>query len=278
MNVLITGGSGSFGQAFVKHLLSSSPAERIVIYSRDEFKQFQIRQTFNDDQRLRFMIGDVRDRDRLTRAMLGTDLVIHAAALKRIETGFYNPDEMVKTNVDGAINVINSAHIAKVHSVVALSTDKAYMPVSVYGFSKAAAEALFLNANNVFGKAGPNFAATRYGNVWGSTGSVVPIWHKLILEGHQKVPISDPGVTRFYMSMDEAVELVSASAGKRELVIPPNLPAYNLGDLAEAMGVDTYFTGLGEYEKMHEGMADGYTSDKARRMTIEELQVLLNAI
>src|SRR3990167_1245183 len=133
MNVLITGATGSFGQAFVKHLLSNSPAERICIYSRDEWKQAQMRQAFNDDPRLRFFIGDVRDLNRLTRAMIGIDLVVHAAALKRIEVGYYNPDEMVKTNVHGAVNVIEAAFIAKVHSVVALSTDKAYQPVSPYG-------------------------------------------------------------------------------------------------------------------------------------------------
>ena len=287
MNFLITGGTGSFGQAYVKHLLTSSPAERICIFSRDEFKQAQMRQAFNDDPRLRFFIGDVRDRDRLTRAMIGVDVVIHAAALKRIEVGHYNPDEMVKTNIMGAMNVIDAAHIANVSFVVALSTDKAYQPISSYGHSKAMAEQLFLNANDMFGATGPKFAVTRYGNVWGSKGSVVPTWRQMIRnqliesEGNTSVvmvPVSDTEVTRFYMSMDEAVELVSGAVGKSELVIPPNLPAYRLGDLAEAMGARMNVLGLGEYEKLHESMAEGYTSDKARRMSVEELQEKLREI
>ena len=248
-----------------------------------------MRQEFVDDPRLRFFIGDVRDLSRLTRSMMDIDFVIHAAALKRIEVGFYNPDEMVKTNIVGANNVIEAAYMTKVKAVVALSTDKAYQPISPYGHSKAMAESLFLNANNVFGECGPAYAVTRYGNIWGSTGSVVPIWKTIKEEAYEHgtrtlrmqverltLPVSDPEVTRFYMSMDDAVQLVSGAVGKRELIIPPNLPAYRLGDLAEAMDADMNITGLSEFEKLHEGMVDGYTSDKARRMTVDELREKLD--
>lgn len=272
MNFLISGGSGSFGQAYVKHLLENSPAERIVIYSRDEWKQAQMRQVFNDDPRLRFMIGDVRDRDRLTRAMLGIDIVIHAAALKRIEVGFYSPEEMIRTNVDGAINVINAAFIAKVHSVVALSTDKAYKAVSPYGFSKAVSEQLFLNANNTFGEHGPRFSCVRYGNIFRSRGSLVPKWEEIIAKGAKRVPVTDPDCSRFFMRMEEAVELVSNAAGKRDLIIAKSLPAFRVGDLAEAMSVEMDIRGLPEWEKMHECLAEGICSNTARRMTVDELR------
>jgi len=230
-----------------------------------------MRQAFNDDPRLRFFIGDVRDFTRLTRAMIGVDVVIHAAALKRIEVGNYCPDEMVKTNINGSSNVIEAAYVAKVHSVVALSTDKAWQSLSPYGQSKALAESLFLNANHVFGESGPNFSVTRFGNVWGSTGSVVPAWKNFISKGIKKVPVTDPDCTRFFMRKEEAVELVSCSVGKRELIIPSNLLAYRIGDLAEAMNVEMDIKGLPEWEKKHEGLRDGYTSDQAKRMSVEEL-------
>lgn len=270
--MLITGGSGSFGQAFVKRLLKDGKHERICIYSRDEYKQSIMREQFRDG-RLRFFIGDVRDKDRLRRAMEGVKTVVHAAALKRIETGFYNPGEMVKTNIIGSMNVIEAAHDAKVDRVVFLSTDKAYQPISAYGQSKALAESLFSAANNAGGEHGPKFLVTRYGNVAGSKGSVIPKWRE-----SNKGYITDPECTRFWMTMDEAIDLVldTIKTGK-ELNIPI-LPAYRLGDLAEAMGVSAYTTGLGEYEKLHEGMADGNTSDKARRMSVNELREMLELV
>lgn len=276
-SILITGGSGSFGRAFIPSALANG-AERVCIFSRSEHVQAAMREDF-DDGRLRWFIGDVRDQHRLRRAMEGVDLVIHAAALKRIETGHYNPTEMVKTNVIGAMNVIEAAHDAGVSRVVALSTDKAYQPVSPYGCSKALSESLFIAANNTRGSSGPIFAVTRYGNVAGSRGSVIPKWRELLAAG-KRVTVTDPEVTRFWMTIDEAVNLVSRTAETMvggELVIP-ELPAFRLGDLAEAMGVQAEITGLPEWEKRHESMRDGLSSDTVRRMTVEEIREALNNV
>ena len=276
----MTGGTGSFGRAFITRLLADGLAERVVILSRDEYKQAVMARDIADpDGRLRFFVGDVRDRDRLRRAFNGCDVVIHAAALKRIETGAYNAAEMVKTNVLGAMNVIEAATDAGVDKVVALSTDKAWQPISPYGQSKALAEALFLNANNTRGADGPRFSVTRYGNVAGSTGSVIPTWRSILLST-DIVPVTDPNVTRFWMTMAEAVDLVLdtiATMRGGEINIP-TLPAYRLGDLAEAMGAKMDVRGLPSFEKLAEGMADGNTSDKARRMSVAELQQALRDI
>jgi UDP-N-acetylglucosamine 4,6-dehydratase len=205
--------------------------------------------------------------------MHGVDVVVHAAALKRIEVGHYNPDEMVKTNVGGAMNVIDAAITAKtVGSVVLLSSDKAFEPVSAYGQSKAIAESLFLAANRTHGGSGPRFAVTRYGNVAGSTGSVIPRWREFIARG-EAVPMTDPECTRFWMSADEAVDLVldTIMAMPGEPVIP-NLPAFRLGDLAEAMGARTQVRGLAAWEKRHEAMRPGLSSDVAPRLTVRDLR------
>ncbi|KKN52504.1 hypothetical protein LCGC14_0611930 [marine sediment metagenome] len=280
MSVLITGGSGSFGRAFTKRLLDDG-CQRICIFSRGEIAQAGMRDQFKDDGRLRWFIGDVRDRDRLRRAMEGVEVVVHAAALKRIEVGHYNPVEMVKTNVLGAINVIEAAMDAKssygtagVEKVVALSSDKAYQPISPYGCSKALSESLFLAANNSRGPHGPKFAVTRYGNVAGSAGSVIPKWHEILEYDYDlPVPVTDPECTRFWMTMDEAVDLVmqTIETMPNEIVIP-KLPAYRLADLAEAMGAKMNVTGLNGFEKKHEGMKDGLTSDTVRRMSVDELK------
>ncbi len=274
MSVLVTGGTGYFGRAFVRTLLVEKYSDRICILSRGEFQQAHMRAEFGNDSRLRWFIGDVRDRDRLRQAMEDVDLVVHAAALKRIEVGHYNPEEMTKTNVDGARNVIAASRDAGVRKVVALSSDKAYQPVSPYGLSKAMAEALFLSANNNRGKTGPIFACVRYGNVAGSTGSVIPMWRE-ILKASDTVPVTDPEVTRFWMERDEAVELVLKTADTMqggELAIP-ELPAYRLGDLAMAMGAKKMeVSTLPDWEKKHEAMNDGMSSDRARRMTVDELR------
>ncbi len=282
-SVLITGGSGAFGTAFVKHLLNLSDVipQRIVVFSRSEHRQAEMRRELEAisstaPSRMRYFIGDVRDRDRLRRAMEGIDIVIHAAALKRIEVGAYNPLEVKKTNIDGAANVIEAATDAGVGRVVALSTDKAFEPISPYGTSKAFAESLFLAANNTRGWHGPIFAVVRYGNVWGSTGSVVPTW-RTILQTSDTVPVTDPECTRFFMTMYEAVHLVWDTAMTMiggETVIP-TLSAYRIGDLAEAMGAKVNIIGLPAFEKRHESMGLGNSSDRARRMTVAELRAKL---
>lgn len=271
---LILGATGSFGQAFARHLLKDSFIERIGILSRGELAQADMAAEMKDS-RMRFFIGDVRDRVRLRRAMEGMDVVVHAAALKRIEVGYYNPTEMVATNIGGAINVIEAAMDSGVEKCVLLSTDKAYQPISPYGQSKALAETLFRNAY----QGHTCFAVTRYGNVWKSRGSVVPRWQALLRSGSDTVPVTDPDATRFFMTMQEAIELVldtiETMAGG-ELNIPPHLPAYRLADLAEAMGAKMKVIGMPEWEKKHEGLRDGQTSDIARRMTVAELREALN--
>lgn len=275
-SILVTGGSGFFGRGFVRAALSAG-AERVCIYSRDEHKQADMREAFGDDQRLRWLIGDVRDRDRLRKAMQAVELVVHAAALKRVEVGVMNPTEMKKTNVDGTENVIEAATYAGVHRVIYISTDKAYQPCSPYGYSKATAEAHVLAANNERGANGPRFSACRYGNVWGSTGSVVPKWRRLIVGGATSVPVTDPDCTRFFMTRDQAVQLVIDTANCMrggELVIP-DLPAYRLGDLAEAMGVEMDVRGLPKTEKKDESMGPNHCSADAPRMSITELREAL---
>lgn len=281
-SVLVTGGSGSFGSAFVSHLLEQDLAERICVFSRGEHRQAEMREAMGDPPELRWLIGDIRDRDRLRRAMQGCDIVIHAAALKRIEVGAYNPIEMVKTNVHGAINIVEAAMDVGAQRVVALSTDKAWQPVSPYGASKALAEAIFLSANNTRGHSGPTFHVTRYGNVAGSEGSVIPRWLAL-REAELVGTVTDPDCTRFYMTMAEAVQMVRRAAfaptppKMDAVIVPAELPAYRLGDLHAAIfePQKAAVTGLPVWEKLHEGMADGYTSDRARRLSVGQLRTLI---
>ncbi len=273
--MLITGGTGAFGQAFVKRLLELPQYHRICIYSRDEYKQYLMREKFHNSPRLRFFIGDVRDKERLRRAMRGVSTVVHAAALKRIEVGHYNPSEMVKTNVLGTMNVIEASQDARsVRKVVYLSSDKAWQPVSAYGYSKALGESLILAANDQVGPNGPDYACTRYGNVAGSTGSVIPIWRA----AQAGVRVTDPECTRFWMTMDEAVDLVLQTITSGVKLAIPRLPAFRLGDLVEAMNLRYDIVGLPEHEKLHEGMADGVTSDVARRMTVDEIREALRRV
>jgi UDP-N-acetylglucosamine 4,6-dehydratase/5-epimerase len=280
-SALITGGSGFFGTAFVRYLLAMKGGpSRIVVYSRSEHRQADMARELlplDPDGRLRFLIGDVRDKDRLRRAMEDVEVVIHAAALKRIEVGAYNPLEVKKTNIDGAANVIEAATDAHVNRVVGLSSDKAFRAVSPYGTSKAFAENLFLAANDTRGKHGPIFAVVRYGNIFASAGSVVPTWRKMLAEGADTVPVTDPDCTRFFMTIDEAVNLVMTTAEimRGGEIMIPTLPAYRLGDLAEAMGAKMRIIGLPTYEKQSESMAEGNSSDKARRMSVDELRKAL---
>jgi UDP-N-acetylglucosamine 4,6-dehydratase/5-epimerase len=279
-SVLITGGTGFFGRAFVRSLLERRELDRICVFSRCEYRQAVMRVDLGEDPRLRWFVGDVRDRDRITRAMDRCDVVVHAAALKRVEVGHYNPDEMVKTNILGAMNVIEAARdaanfgaVPQPRRVVFLSSDKAFEPVSPYGQSKAIAESLFLAANRSSDRwHGPRFAVTRYGNVAGSTGSVIPTWRRM-LEVSDTVPVTDPECTRFWMSIDEAVQLVMRTIDMMptEPAIP-ELPAFRLGDLAEAMGARMNVRGLGAFEKRHESMCPGRSSDRAPRLAVSQLR------
>lgn len=276
-SILITGGAGFFGRAFARKALSVG-FHRVCIYSRDEHKHALMCEQFGNDERLRFFVGCVRDRDRLRRAMNDVDIVVHAAALKRIQTGFYDPTEMVRTNVVGAINVIEASMDARVKKVVALSSDKAFEPISAYGHSKAMAESLFTAANNMRGKNGPIFSCVRYGNVWNSTSSIFPTW-KRVLQYSDTVPVTDPGATRFFMTIDQAVDLVLKTIDRmvgKEIILPDFLPAFSVGDLALAMDAKMHILGLGEFEKKHESMAFGNSSDKTTRMSIDELRKVIS--
>lgn len=278
-SILITGGSGFFGRAFVNRLLASDAGpDRICIYSRDEVKQSRMAAELGHDERLRFFIGDVRDKDRLRRAMSGVEVVVHAAALKRIEAAHWNPDEVVKTNVLGSMNVIDAAHDARVGRVVFLSTDKAYQPVSPYGQTKALAESLFMAANRTHAH-GPRYSCTRYGNVTGSTGSVIPVWRNCIATG-DRVRMTDPEATRFWMWDHEACDLVLDTIRRMpDTIAVPVLPAYRLGDLAEAMDIkDPEIVGLPGWEKKFESMSADLHSNEARRMSVDELREALKNV
>jgi UDP-N-acetylglucosamine 4,6-dehydratase len=279
-SILITGGSGSFGKAFVRRLLQGNLAERVCVLSRGEHRQAEMREELGNDERLRFFVGDVRDAQRLKRAMTGVDVVVHAAALKRVDVAQMNPVELCRTNVDGSINVVEASQDAGVKKVVGLSSDKATSPIGGYGASKALMECLFLAANNTVPANGPRYAITRYGNVWNSASSVVPTWRRMIEAGSKAVPVTSPEATRFWMSLDQAVDLVLRTIETMrggELVIP-DLPAYRLGDLAEAMGVRMVVHGLPAHEKLHEEMRHGEPSDNARRMSVAELREKLAEI
>ena len=276
-SILITGGTGSFGQAFTERLLKDELASRICIYSRGEHDQAYMRRRLGEDKRLRFFIGDIRDLQRLGRAVSGCHVIVHAAALKRIEVGFYNPEEMVKTNVIGAMNVVEAAQECGVEKVVALSTDKAFQPISPYGHSKALAEQVFLSSNNTGGQKGPRFAVTRYGNVFDSSGSVAPTWRQMLEDGETHVPMTDPECTRFFMWMDEAIDLVlhTIKTMKGGEINVPKLPAYRLGDLAAAFRAQTIITGLPKWEKRHESMDANNCSENAPRLSTDELRIAL---
>lgn len=279
-NLLITGGAGTLGTAIAKFVLASDMAERVCILSRGEHRQAALREELGNDPRLRLFIGDVRDVYRLQRAFEGVDTVIHAAALKRIEVGHYDPEEMVRTNVLGAMNVVQAARYANVQRVVATSTDKAFQPISPYGQSKALAESIFLAANQTQGT-GPSFVVARYGNVAGSAGSVIPRWRERLNQGLGGY-VTDADCTRFWMTLDQAVALVLDLAKANTLFtrpVTPCLPAYRLGDLAQAMGMTfAGAIGLPNYEKKHESMSEGNSSEYARRMSVDELREALKTV
>ncbi len=258
-SILITGGTGSFGKAFTLYVLEHYTPKKIIIYSRDEYKQFIMQNELKKyKDRLRFFIGDVRDRDRLTRALEGVDYVIHAAALKQVPACEYNPAEAIKTNINGAQNVIDAALDAGVKKVVALSTDKAVNPVNLYGGTKLVSDKLFIAANAYAGSKDISFSIVRYGNVAGSRGSVIPFFHNIIKNGGKELPITDYRMTRFWISLQEGVELVvkALEEAKGGETFISKIPSFKITDLAEAMlpGCSMPEVGIREGEKLHEIM------------------------
>ena len=267
-SILITGGTGSLGIALIRELLEKTEVRRIAIYSRDELKQQISRNLFNDDKRLRWFIGDIRDKSRLIQALHGVDFVIHAAALKQVDTGEYNPMEFIKTNVLGSQNVIDASIEAGVRKVVALSTDKASSPINLYGATKLTADKLFVAANNYSFSFGTTFSVVRYGNVMGSRGSVIPFF-KQLAEAGKSIPITDLRMTRFWISLDDAVAFVLKSLDLMsggELYVP-RIPSMKIIDLAYAISPNATIDeiGLRPGEKLHEEMI---SADDSRRTII----------
>ena len=255
--ILITGGTGSFGQRFSTYLLKNYSPKKIIIFSRDELKQFEMQQQFTAPC-MRFFIGDVRDKERLKTAMGGVDYVVHAAALKQVPAAEYNPNECIKTNIYGAQNVIDAAIDNDVSRVIALSTDKAANPVNLYGATKLASDKLFVAANNMSGAKGPRFAVVRYGNVVGSRGSVVPFFHKILNEGAIKLPVTHAEMTRFWITLDEGVEFVVQNFQRMQggEIFVPKIPSIRILDLVESISGNKEYelVGIRPGEKLHEVM------------------------
>lgn len=256
-SILITGGTGSFGHRFISTILESYKPKKLIVYSRDELKQFEMQQRF-DAKCMRYFIGDVRDKERLISAMRDVDFVIHAAALKQVPAAEYNPNECIKTNIHGAQNVIDAAIAANVNKVIALSTDKAANPVNLYGATKLASDKLFVAANNISGAKGPRFSVVRYGNVVGSRGSVVPYFRKLLNEGVGKLPITHADMTRFWITLQQGVSFVEDCFKRMQggEIFVPKIPSVKIIDLAYAMSGFKEFDiiGIRPGEKLHEVM------------------------
>jgi UDP-N-acetylglucosamine 4,6-dehydratase/5-epimerase len=264
-SILVTGGTGSFGKAFLRYVLDNEDPKRVVVFSRDELKQHEVRRLFGDDPRLRFFIGDIRDRNRLERAMHGVDYVVHAAALKQVDTAEYNPFEYVQTNVYGSQNVIEAAIDQGVQKVVALSTDKASSPINLYGATKLCSDRMFVSANHYAAHHPTRFSVVRYGNVMGSRGSVIPVFRDLAARG-ESLPITDKRMTRFWITLPQAVQFVVDSFDQMaggELYVP-RIPSMRVTDLAEAVapGASTHEIGIRPGEKLHEEMI---AADDSRR-------------
>lgn len=259
-SILITGGTGSFGKQYVRTILDRYQPKKLIIYSRDELKQFEMAQEFPESRYpcMRYFIGDVRDRDRLTQAMQGVDLVIHAAALKQVPAAEYNPMECIKTNIHGAENVVHAALANEVEKVIALSTDKAANPINLYGATKLASDKLFVAANNITGAHRTRYSVVRYGNVVGSRGSVVPFFRKLIGEGADSLPITDSRMTRFWITLQQGVDFVLKDFERMRggEIFVPKIPSIRIVDLAIAMApkLKHNLVGIRPGEKIHEVM------------------------
>ena len=256
-NIMITGGTGSFGKKYTQILLEKYKPNKIIIYSRDELKQFEMQQHYNADC-MRYFIGDVRDLSRLEEAMKGVDYVIHAAAMKQVPAAEYNPMECIKTNIYGAENVIKAAIKNNVKKVIALSTDKAANPINLYGATKLASDKLFVAANNMVGNQDIRFSVVRYGNVVGSRGSVIPFFRKLMADGVRELPITHPEMTRFMITLRQGVEFVLKNFDRMHggEIFVPKIPSMNMVELAKAMAPDLgiKIVGIRPGEKLHEIM------------------------
>ncbi len=268
--ILITGGSGSFGQAYITKVLKKYKPKKIIVYSRDELKQFEMSQKFKENLKsLRFFIGDVRDKERLEYATKNVDIIIHAAALKQINTAEYNPWEYIKTNINGAQNVIDCALKNSVKKVIALSTDKAADPISLYGATKFTSDKLFVAANNIKGKTSTIFSVVRYGNVANSRGSVIPYFKKIMKSGGKFLPITDKRMTRFYITLDQSTEFVlnTLKIMQGGEIFIPKIPSIKIIDLAKAMAPNKQqkLIGVRAGEKIHEVMCPKNSSN----LTIE---------
>jgi UDP-N-acetylglucosamine 4,6-dehydratase len=277
-SILITGGTGSLGKSLIEYLLKHTEARRIAILSRDELKQHHLRIEFQNNARLRWFLGDIRDLDRLKRAFHGVDYVIHAAALKQVDTGEYNPMEFIKTNVLGSQNVIDAAIDAGVKKVVALSTDKASSPINLYGATKLTADKLFVAANNFSFTYGTTFSVVRYGNVMGSRGSVIPFFREIAAQG-KPLPITDLRMTRFWISIESAVKFVIDSLeimSGGELYVP-RIPSMKIVDLANAVapGAKLEEIGMRPGEKLHEEMI---SADDSRRTIITKNRYVVTPV
>lgn len=263
--ILITGGTGSFGKRFARRVFEQYSPRKLIVFSRDEYKQFVMRQAFREfDDSIRYFIGDVRDKDRLLRACEGVDYIIHAAALKQVPACEYNPFEAVKTNIHGAQNVVDAAIDRDIEKVVALSTDKAVNPINLYGATKLASDKLFIAANAYAGGKKTTFSVVRYGNVAGSRGSVIPFFHQLLKNGTEALPITDLRMTRFWITLDEAVDLVfkALDESKGGETYISKIPSFTITDLAAAIAPNTDIreVGIREGEKLHEVMVTEYDS------------------
>jgi UDP-N-acetylglucosamine 4,6-dehydratase len=270
-SVLVTGGTGSFGRRFIDMLLEHTRARRLIVFSRDEYKQYEMQQRLAPEslERTRFFIGDVRDAERLELATREVDVIVHAAALKQVPAAEYNPFECIRTNVTGAENVVRAALRNDVRRVIALSTDKAANPINLYGASKLASDKIFIAANNLSGKSETRFAVVRYGNVVGSRGSVIPLYRRLVEEGAEYLPVTDDRMTRFWITLQQGVEFVvnSLALMRGGEIFVPKIPSMRIVDLACAMGpgLPIKIVGIRPGEKLHEVMV----TDDDSRQTLE---------
>jgi UDP-N-acetylglucosamine 4,6-dehydratase len=282
--ILITGGSGSFGSAFIKYVLTNDFAKKLIVFSRDWLKQLNLREKLSvlekeiylgNTEKVRYFIGDIRDKDRLKRALYGVDIVIHSAAIKDLLSCQYNPAECMKTNVIGTQNVIDACIDTGVEKALLISTDKAVYPINTYGQSKALAESLFIQGNN-YSPNGTKFSVCRWGNIVGSNGSVVPVWKKMIESGVTTVPLTSDQMSRYWFKMDDALRFVLQSINKMqggEIFLPDKMPSIWIKDLCTAMSVDYEIVGIRDGEKLHESIDEKHSSDKNNWfLTIDEIK------